>query len=229
MMYPLRKEPEQGKRALLAFFIDGRHRASHPKAASARSLGGADFFGLNLRGHLLANTDVRGFRQIAGGGGRGEKKPGPPQEYELLAQNLEGLQQMVPEVIEAIPTRPVAEEVIQRLGLRMESAELLENLRVEEDPGTMFISLSYMDTDPERAQRIANTVAEVASEKIRPEVRFGPFEYPFESHLGIHVWERASVPTTPVSPDPLRNGLLALVLGLAAGIGLALLMERRAT
>jgi non-specific protein-tyrosine kinase len=157
------------------------------------------------------------------------QKPGPPQEYELLAQNVEGLQQMVLEVVEAVPTRPVAEEVIQRLGLRMESAELLENLRVEEDPGTMFISLSYKDTDPERAQRIANTVAEVASEKIRPEVRFGPFEYPFESHLGIHVWERASVPTPPVSPDPLRNGLLALVLGLAAGIGLALLMDRRTT
>ena len=157
------------------------------------------------------------------------QKPGPPQEYELLAQNVEGLQQMVLEVVEAVPTRPVAEEVIQRLGLRMEPAQLLENLRVEEDPGTMFISLSYKGTDPQRAQRIANTVAEVASEKIRPEVRFGPFEYPFESHLGIHVWERASVPTPPVSPDPLRNGLLALVLGLAAGIGLALLMERRAT
>src|SRR5918992_3538844 len=149
------------------------------------------------------------------------QKPGPPQEYELLAQNVEGLQQMVLEVVEAVPTRPVAEEVIQRLGLRMESAQLLENLRVEEDPGTMFISLSYKDTDPERAQRIANTVAEVASEKIRPEVRFGPFEYPFESHLGIHVWERASVPTPPVSPDPLRNGLLALVFGLGAGVVLA--------
>ena len=153
------------------------------------------------------------------------QKPGPPQEYELLAQNVEGLQQMVLEVVEAVPTRPVAEEVIQRLGLRMESAELLENLRVEEDPGTMFISLSYKDTDPERAQRIANTVAEVASEKIRPEVRFGPFE----SHLGIRVWERASVPETPVSPNPLRNGLLALVFGLGAGVVLALLRERRAT
>lgn len=107
----------------------------------------------------------------------------------------------------------------------MEPAQLLENLRVEEDPGTMFISLSYKDTDPERAQRIANTVAEVASEKIRPEVRFGPFE----SHLGIRVWERASVPETPVSPNPLRNGLLALVFGLGAGVVLALLRERRAT
>ena len=29
-MYPLRKEQE--KRALLAFFIDGRYRASHPTA-----------------------------------------------------------------------------------------------------------------------------------------------------------------------------------------------------
>ena len=32
MMYPLRKEHEQGKRALLAFFIDGRYHASHPTA-----------------------------------------------------------------------------------------------------------------------------------------------------------------------------------------------------
>jgi hypothetical protein len=37
-MYPLRKEQEQGKRALLAIFIDGRYRASHPTALAVGAM-----------------------------------------------------------------------------------------------------------------------------------------------------------------------------------------------
>jgi hypothetical protein len=36
------------------------------------------------------------------------------------------------------------------------------------------------------------------------------------------VWEPASLPVAPASPKPLRNGLLALVVGLALCAGLAL-------
>ncbi|MCA3748410.1 MAG: capsular biosynthesis protein, partial [Rubrobacter sp.] len=39
------------------------------------------------------------------------------------------------------------------------------------------------------------------------------------------VWEEAVVPETPVSPDPLLNGLVALALGLLLGLGLAFLLE----
>ena len=39
------------------------------------------------------------------------------------------------------------------------------------------------------------------------------------------VWERAVVPDEPVSPRPLRDGLLALVMGLMIGVGLAFLLE----
>src|SRR5215208_1735725 len=39
------------------------------------------------------------------------------------------------------------------------------------------------------------------------------------------VWERAVVPDAPVSPNPVRNGLLALALGLIIGGGLAFLLE----
>lgn len=39
------------------------------------------------------------------------------------------------------------------------------------------------------------------------------------------VWERAIVPEEPVSPNPLRDGLLALMLGLMLGTGAAFLLE----
>jgi succinoglycan biosynthesis transport protein ExoP len=38
--------------------------------------------------------------------------------------------------------------------------------------------------------------------------------------------QQASVPTSPSSPKPLRNGVLGLIVGLLAGLGLAFLLER---
>ncbi len=119
---------------------------------------------------------------------------------------------------DAIDKRPVAEGVIQRLGLRMEPAELLENLSVEQEGSTLFIQLSYKDADPESAQQIVNTVGVVSSERI-PE-RIGS-----ANDLTVTIWEDASVPTTPAGPDPVRNAALALIFGLMLGTGLALLTE----
>ena len=109
----------------------------------------------------------------------------------------------------AIETRPVAEEAIQRLGLRMKPAELLDRLTVEQDAGTSFIRLTYEDTDPVKATKIVNTVGEVFSEFISE--RSSTFTAP--------VWEKAAVPESPVSPHPLRNGLLTLVIGLVLCVG----------
>ena len=138
-----------------------------------------------------------------------------------LQNNTEGLQLILPEVVEAIPTRPVAEEVIQRLGLKgMEPAELLENLSVEQEGSTLFIQLSYKDADPERAQRIVNTVGVVSSERI-------PEAIGSANDLTVTIWEDASVPSSPASPKPLRNAPLALILGLMVGPVLAILMSAR--
>lgn len=42
---------------------------------------------------------------------------------------------------------------------------------------------------------------------------------------GPEVLQEAAVPTSPVSPDPLRAGLIALAVGLMLGIGLAFLLD----
>ena len=137
--------------------------------------------------------------------------------YEATAQvwvdQKEGDQQTYVTVSgEAIDSRPVAEDAIQHLGLRMDPSELLDSLTVEKVENTSFLRLSYTDTDPERARLIVNTVGEVFSEFVS-ERSAG------DSQLRVTVWEKAELPESPVSPHPLRNGLLTLVIGLVLCAG----------
>jgi capsular polysaccharide biosynthesis protein len=129
-----------------------------------------------------------------------------------LAPTPETLQTIILEMTHAIDSRPVAEETIQRLGLQMKPAELLDNLTIEQVEGTSFIVLTYEGTDPYKAKRIVNTVGKVSSERIPPISAVG-------SKYTATVWEKAAVPESPVSPHPLRNGLLALVIGLGLCAG----------
>jgi capsular polysaccharide biosynthesis protein len=95
----------------------------------------------------------------------------------------------------------------------MERAELLDNLTVEQVENTSLIVLSYKGTDPVQAKQIANTVGKVSSELISERSVAG-------SKLRATVYEDAIVPTTPVSPKPLRGGLITLVVGLALSAAL---------
>ena len=128
------------------------------------------------------------------------------------APTPETLRALTQTVIHAIDSRPIAQEAIQRLGLQMEPAELLDNLTIEQVENTSFIVLTYEDTDPVRAQRIVNTVGQVSSELISERSAAG-------SNLTANVFEEAMVPESPVSPQPLRNGLLTLVIGVVLCAG----------
>jgi capsular polysaccharide biosynthesis protein len=137
-----------------------------------------------------------------------EIQPLPP------SPSVEKLQELTQTMVHAIESRTVAEEVIQRLGLQMKPDELLDNLTVEQIEGTSFIRLTYEDSDPMRAHLIVNTVGKV-SEHISPISAVG-------STFTATVWDKATLPLTPVSPKPLRNGLLTLVMGLVLCVGTAL-------
>jgi capsular polysaccharide biosynthesis protein len=126
----------------------------------------------------------------------------------------EGRQALIQTMIIGINTRPVAEEVIQRLGLDISPDELLSNLTVEQVETSQFIQLSYADTDPGRAEEVVNTVGQVSSERISNTSAAA-------NDLKATVYERAITRTSPVSPKPLRNGLLTLGVGLVLCAGTA--------
>ncbi len=132
-----------------------------------------------------------------------EIQPLPP------SPSVEKLQELTQTMVHAIESRTVAEEVIQRLGLQMDPDELLDKLTVEQIENTSFIVLTYEGTDPVKATKIVNTVGEVSSELISERSR------PFRAT----VYEKAMVSENPVSPHPLRNGLLTLVIGLVLCAG----------
>ena len=132
--------------------------------------------------------------------------------------SVEELQALTLSAVDIITTRPVAEEATSRLGLAIDPDAVLENLTVEQTESGQLIELTYADTDPQRTQRVVNALSEVASERISTLPVSG-------QDVMATVVEAATVPRTPEEPDPLRNGILAAVMGTMLGFGLAFVME----
>jgi capsular polysaccharide biosynthesis protein len=139
--------------------------------------------------------------------------------------DVSDLQELTLTVAKAVPTRPVAEAVVERLedlpegsARKVSAGEVLANTSAEPDPGTVFVNVSYKASDQERAQLIANTIGKVLSEKI-PEMPLG------DNAITATVWEPAALPETPINPDPMRNSIIAFMLGSLLGLVLAFLLE----
>lgn len=140
------------------------------------------------------------------------------QESDALGSDVAGLQNLTLTMAQAIGTRPVAEAVVRELNLKESPEALLENMTAQQVPDTQFIEVSYLDAKPEQAERIVNAVGDEFSAQISG-------VNPIPNGITATVWERAVTPDAPVSPDPLRNGLLALMIGGMVGVSLAFLFE----
>lgn len=136
-----------------------------------------------------------------------------------LGGDVQGLQQLTQTVAVAVSSRPIAEAVIQQLDLAVSPERFLKDkVRAQQVPDTQFIRVTYKDASPERAQRVANAIGEVFSERIS-------YVSPAANAVTATVWEPAALPTYPVTPNFVLNTFLALVLGVTLGVGLAFLLE----
>jgi len=135
-----------------------------------------------------------------------------------LAGDVQGLQLLTKTLAAAVNARPIAQVVVRQLDLSINPNELMANVQVEQIPDTQFVQVTYKDTNPERAQLIANSIGDVFS------VRISEIS-PKASGVTVTVWESATMPTNPVSPNFMLILPLALVLGVVLGVTLALLLE----
>jgi capsular polysaccharide biosynthesis protein len=132
--------------------------------------------------------------------------------------NVGGLQDLTKTVAEAVNSRSIAQGVIEQENLRTDPGTLLDNLQVEAIEETQFVAVSYRDSDPQRTRRVADAVGGVFSTRFAEESETGNF-------ITATVWDSAGPAGAPISPKPLRNGLLALMIGAVLGTGLAFLLE----
>jgi capsular polysaccharide biosynthesis protein len=133
----------------------------------------------------------------------------------------ESFQEISDKVATALNSRAVAEETIRRLNLKMSPSKLLKNLTAETEPGAMFILVTYTDTDPKRAQQVANTVGQIAHERARS-LDLNAMD---GGIITATLWQPANLPATPVIPNPLRNGLITLAIGLELSLVVIVLRE----
>lgn len=120
--------------------------------------------------------------------------------------------QMANDYVEIITSRSVLEEIIGQLELEETVEGLRSRISASKKTDTRMITISVMDTAPERAQAIANAVYEVASRKIAEVMKA---EQVSIQHMG-----EADLPGQPSSP----NVRLYTVLGALAGIVVSVML-----
>jgi capsular polysaccharide biosynthesis protein len=135
-----------------------------------------------------------------------------------LGSDIMGLQQATLTVATAVSSAPVAEEVVKKLNLRTDPEVLLKHISVQQVESTQFIEITYTGPDPERGRKIVDAFGTVASKRIAQSSAGA-------SGIRSSMWEYAQIPEAPIEPNPIRNGVLALGLGLMLGAGMAFLLE----
>ena len=123
-----------------------------------------------------------------------------------------------------IATSPlVLYPVIAELGLDVDPATLADSISAAAPQNTPIITIGVTATDPGEAQQIADAVGRSLTARLIDIVPEGSDGTP---SIKITTIKEASLPTVPVAPS--RKILLALgvLLGLAGGLGLAVLREQ---
>ncbi|MGB8954114.1 MAG: Wzz/FepE/Etk N-terminal domain-containing protein [Tumebacillaceae bacterium] len=118
---------------------------------------------------------------------------------------------------EIIKSNQIADDVIGRLNLHMSAAALLSKVKVKSAADSLITSVTVTDNDPQQAVAIANAFASSFSGNLNSILKV--------DNVSILDEAKLIAASVPVSPRPVLNIGVALVLGLLIGIGGALLME----
>jgi capsular exopolysaccharide synthesis family protein len=116
-------------------------------------------------------------------------------------------------------TRLVTSERIRQDVARRGLAPEPDAIRADVQPGTVLLTITAVDPSPNRAQLLADAAAEAFSGLV------AELERPTgggQPAVAVKVVEHARLPVTPVSPRPVSNGVLGVLIGLATGVGAAL-------
>jgi receptor protein-tyrosine kinase len=116
----------------------------------------------------------------------------------------------------------LAQRTIEKLGLGVDSTKLRENVTATAKPDTVLIDVTVTDESPVRARDIADALSDEFVIMVRE------LETPEEGgkpDSRVVVEQRASVPTAPITPKPVRNIGIGLAVGLLLGVGLAVLRD----
>lgn len=114
---------------------------------------------------------------------------------------------------EMIKSRTVVETVIKECNLPESYNALAGNISVSNTTDTRIVGISVKDTNPARAQYIANAVREVAAVHLQQVMDLE----------AVNVVEEANLPTSPVEPSKKKYTLVGFAIGAVICAGVLIL------
>ena len=152
---------------------------------------------------------------------------------------------------EIVTSSKVVQAVSKRPGVDTDPDQLRDAVSTEVDIDSNLIAIDVTDGDAEEAALIANAFAQETRRLTRNDAQDffrqaarsiddDPVNAPVKSRLQslaavaepVQIFRDAEAPANPISPRPVRDGVIAGLLGLILGIGLAFLrhsLDRRIT
>jgi succinoglycan biosynthesis transport protein ExoP len=131
-------------------------------------------------------------------------------------------QQRVKSYVKIANSPAVTQPVIRQLGLQLTARQLAGRIAASAPTDTVLIDINVRDRLPSQARDLANAVATQFAQVV------GSLESPgrgLPSPVTVTVVRPAELPIAPVAPRPMLNTAVGVVLGLALGVGLAMLRE----
>lgn len=125
-------------------------------------------------------------------------------------------QMLVKDYRELIKSRTVTKSVINDFKLKDLTPEMLaDEVSVNAKNDTRIIEIKVQDTDPVRAERLADKIGEVFISKVMELMKVE----------NVSVVDKAQASKVPVKPRPLINITIAFLAGLLAAVGIIFLVE----
>jgi diguanylate cyclase (GGDEF)-like protein len=116
---------------------------------------------------------------------------------------------------EFLNSQSIYEQTLKKMGLTMDDVLLYTHSTVV-IPDTNILDLTFTGPDPELVATLANNTGEIAIASIKQLYKV----------YDINILDPATIPIIPIRPMPLRNALVAAVLGLVLGATLAIISEQ---
>ncbi|MDO5291429.1 MAG: Wzz/FepE/Etk N-terminal domain-containing protein [bacterium] len=137
------------------------------------------------------------------------------EKNELSISDLNLGSGLTADYIELIESRPVLEKVITNLDLDMKYEDLLKMVTITNPTDTRILNITVTYTDAYQAEKIANDIVKVAQKTISSIMNT---EKPSVVQSAVSSGEK-------VSPNNVKNVLIAVVLGLFLSSGVIILIH----
>lgn len=140
-----------------------------------------------------------------------------------LLQGGQYSQERVKSYADLVTSRELAQKVISQLGINTTPGELAGEVSAKVVANTVNLTITATDADPHRAQSIAQAYASQLADLVR-ELETPPGQN--NAPIKATIVDSASYSASPVSPKPVFNAAMGLILGLLVGLGLAILRQK---